>query len=127
MLLDSCGLTPSQYNVLRILRGAGASGLNSCDIAERMVSVDPDVARLLDRMEKLNYVQRRRDREDRRYVTTHITSSALAVLKKLDRPMADLHRYQLARLSPAEIETLIHALEKIRGREMPAAQIARSA
>src|ERR1700738_3634380 len=90
-LLKSNGLTGAQYNVLRILRGAEPQGLACSSIAERMISHDPDITRLLDRMEKRNLITRRRQSDDRRVVKTRITSTGLESLKHLDPTVRDLH------------------------------------
>src|SRR6201994_3289508 len=82
-------ITPSQYNVLRILRVAGADGLCRNEISERMVTATPDMTRLLDRMEKAGWVTRERAEEDRRQVSTHITKSGIALLEKLETPTRD--------------------------------------
>src|ERR1700739_580469 len=86
-LLKSKGLTGAQYNVLRILRGAEPQGLACSSIAERMISHDPDMTRLLDRMEKRRLITRQRQSDDRRVVKTRITSGGLEMLKKLDSPI----------------------------------------
>src|SRR5580698_8167592 len=79
-------ITPSQYNVLRILRGAGTGGLCRNEISDRMVTATPDVSRVLDRMEKAGWVTRERDEEDRRQVSTHITKPGMELLAKLEAP-----------------------------------------
>ena len=90
-LTKSIGLTATQYNVLRILRGAGSDGLPCRGIGERMISRDPDMTRLLDRMEKGGLITRARQKDDRRVVETQITEAGLTLLQKLDQPMRDLH------------------------------------
>src|SRR5258708_20035971 len=82
-------ITPSQYNVLRILRGTGTGGLCRNEISERMVTATPDMTRLLDRMEKSGWVTRERAVEDRRQVSTHITKSGMELLARLERPTGD--------------------------------------
>ena len=112
--LKSYDLTPAQYNVLRILRGAGADGLCREDIRERLIAQVPDVTRLLDRLEKARLVERARDTVDRRLVNTRITHAGLEILKKLDKPISDAHAKQLGHLTKAELKTLIALLEKAR-------------
>ena len=112
-LLKSNGLTGAQYNVLRILRGAEPEGLACSSISERMISHDPDITRLLDRMEKRNLITRQRQSDDRRVVKTRITRSGLEVLKRLDSPIRKLHRRQFARMGNARVKTLADLLEEI--------------
>jgi DNA-binding MarR family transcriptional regulator len=82
-------ITPSQYNVLRILRGAGADGLCRNEISERMVTATPDMSRLLDRMERAGWVTRERAEDDRRQVSTYITKSGRELLEILEKPIRD--------------------------------------
>jgi len=113
-LLKRRGLTATQYNVLRILRGAGAGGATCRDIGERLINAEPDVTRLLDRMERLEVIARRRNDQDRRFVTVRITDRGLKLLAELDRPIQELHKQQFARLSEEELIQLIAGLEKTR-------------
>lgn len=113
-LLRGCGLSLPQYNVLRILRGAGEQGRTCGEIAERMITRDPDVTRLLDRLEVQGLVQRERDRDDRRVVRATIAAAGLAVLAGLDEPIDALHVKQLGHLSEPELRQLIHLLERTR-------------
>src|ERR1700693_2837056 len=114
-LLKASGLTGAQYNVLRILRGAAPVGLAGSDIGERMISHDPDMTRLLDRMEKRGMITRQRQTDDRRVVRTRITSSGLGLLKRLDQPIRELHKRQFRRISAARLKILAELLEEIRG------------
>jgi DNA-binding MarR family transcriptional regulator len=114
-LLKASGLTGAQYNVLRILRGAEPTGLACSDIAERMISHDPDMTRLLDRMEKRGMITRQRQTDDRRVVRTRITSSGLGLLKRLDQPIRELHKRQFHRIPAARLKILAEVLEEIRG------------
>ena len=109
-------VTPAQYNVLRILRNAGASGLACSDLSERLVRHDPDVTRLLDRLEARGFVKRARDTEDRRVVTARITKEGVAVLDKLGKSIATLHARQFEPLSRDEFRTLVSLLRQIRSR-----------
>jgi DNA-binding MarR family transcriptional regulator len=112
--LKPFGLTPSQYNVLRILRGAGAEGSRCGEIAERLVAHDPDVTRLLDRLERSGLVTRARDAEDRRVVRTTITARGLAVLKVADGPVDAVATTHFGSLGSRAIGELIAALEAVR-------------
>ncbi|MEO7777504.1 MAG: MarR family transcriptional regulator [Fibrobacteria bacterium] len=113
-LLKNAELSGTQYNVLRILRGAGAEGMACGEISDRMVTRDPDITRLLDRLEKRNLVGRNRDKEDRRVVTARILPGGLDLLKKLDEPVTQMHKAQLGHLEPKQQETLIRLLETAR-------------
>jgi MarR family transcriptional regulator, organic hydroperoxide resistance regulator len=116
-LLKSNGLTGAQYNVLRILRGAEPHGLACSSIAERMISHDPDMTRLLDRMEKRGLITRERQRDDRRVVKTRITSSGLQLLKRLDAPVGGLHKRQFAHMGAARVRSLADLLDEICAQE----------
>jgi DNA-binding MarR family transcriptional regulator len=107
-------ITPTQYNVLRILRGAGPEGLCRNEIRDRLVAQVPDVTRLLDRMEENGLVARERAESDRRLVTTRITREGLALLKRLDAPVAASHRRQLGHLSASQLRSLIALLAEAR-------------
>lgn len=115
--LKPYGATPTQYNVLRILRGAAPRGLCREEIRERLISQVPDVTRLLDRMEHAGLVERERDEADRRQVTTRITTEGLRVLAALDRPITQIHEEQLGHMTRAELRTLIELLAKARQKE----------
>ncbi len=112
-LLKSNGLTGAQYNVLRILRGAEPQGLACSSIAERMISHDPDMTRLLDRMEKRHLITRQRQSDDRRIVKTRITSGGLELLKRLDPTIRALHKRQFAHMTGARVRTLVDLLDEI--------------
>lgn len=112
-VLREGGLSSTQYNALRILRGAGSGGLTCGEIGERMVTRDPDITRLLDRLEKQGFVERARQEEDRRVVRAWITAKGLRTLRALDQPVAD-HLTETIKLSPEEIDRLIELLEKLR-------------
>jgi DNA-binding MarR family transcriptional regulator len=106
-------LTPSQYNILRILRGEGKP-LPILEIASRTVTVVPGITGLIDRLEKAGLVRRERCRSDRRVIFVAITEAALERLARLDEPALALRRRLLAHLSPREIRTLIRLLERVR-------------
>jgi DNA-binding MarR family transcriptional regulator len=107
-------LTQPQYNILRILRGAGAAGLPSGEIGERMVGRDPDVTRLLDRMEERDLVVRNRSTTDRRVVTTQLTETGRRIVNELDAPIAAMHVQQFGHLSTQEMDDLNALLERAR-------------
>ncbi len=113
-LFKPSGLSGTQYNVLRILRGAGEEGLACGQIIERMITRDPDLTRLLDRMEKRELISRSRSTTDRRVVLAKISRIGLEILASLDEPVQRLHRQQLGHLSEAELKNLIHLLEAVR-------------
>src|SRR5262245_22623971 len=107
------GLTPTQYNVLRILRGEGKP-LPCLEIADRMIQVVPAITGLIDRLEQQGLVQRERCTEDRRVVHVAITEKARAVLDALDEPVLELHRLLIGHLPRAELTELSRLLEKAR-------------
>ena len=112
-LVKANGLTGAQYNVLRILRGAEPEGLACSTISERMISHDPDMTRLLDRMEKRDLITRQRQTDDRRVVKTRITTGGLELLKQLDQPIRELHKKQFAHIANAQVKELSDLLEEI--------------
>src|SRR5437016_10444836 len=116
-LLKAAGLTAAQYNVLRILRGAEPEGLPCRGIGDRMISHDPDMTRLLDRMEKRGLITRERQTDDRRVVKTRITPRGLSLLKTLDQPVRDLHTPQFRHMSVARLKILFDLLEEARVRK----------
>ncbi len=112
-LFREYGLTSSQYNVLRILRGEGKP-MPSLEIAERLIQVVPAITGLIDRLEKQGLVVRRRCTEDRRVVYVEITERALGILKQTDQPLAALHKRLLGHMARTELKTLSRLLEKAR-------------
>jgi DNA-binding MarR family transcriptional regulator len=112
--LKPFNLTPTQYNVLRILRGASENGLCRNEVGERLVTRVPDVTRLLDRMESSGLIVRQRGGSDRRFVTTRITDKGLKVLEKIDRELPLIHNRQLGHLSEKRLRNLIELLEDVR-------------
>jgi DNA-binding MarR family transcriptional regulator len=112
-VLKQFGVTGVQYNVLRILRGAEPGGLACRDIGERMISHDPDMTRLLDRLEKSGFITRQRQTDDRRVVKTRVTQKGLDLLRRLDAPIHDLHKRQFRTLSPARLKLLTGLLRQI--------------
>lgn len=112
-LFREYGLTASQYNVLRILRGEGEP-LPSLEIAERMVQVVPAITGLIDRLEKQELVTRQRCSKDRRVVYIEITDKALDLISQMDDPLAELHRELIGHLTRKELKELSRLLEKAR-------------
>jgi len=112
-LMKASGLTAGQYNVLRILRGAGLEGLPCKQVAERMISRDPDMTRMLDRIEARNLISRERQKDDRRVVKARITEEGLKLLKKLDVPVRELHKRQFSGMSAAKQKTLLELLTEL--------------
>jgi DNA-binding MarR family transcriptional regulator len=108
------GVTATQYNVLRILRGAEPAGLCRNEIGSRMLRRVPDVTRLLDRLEESQLIVRVRGGDDRRYVTTRITPGGLDLLARLDPVVDQLHRVRMANLGETELRTLIDMLGRVR-------------
>ncbi len=112
-ILKTRELSPTQYNVLRILRGT-PEGLPCGEIAARMITRDPDVTRLLDRLEKRGLISRCRETEDRRMVMARITPDGLALLASLDGPVVEAHRRQLGHLGKARLRALTELLVEAR-------------
>jgi len=113
-LLKAHRISEPKYNVLRILRGAGGDGLPSLEIGVRMIQRLPDVTRIVDRLESDGFVRRARTTADRRVVMVQITSKGLDLLKRLDRPVNELHRSQFANFSQRELTELNRLLVKAR-------------
>jgi DNA-binding MarR family transcriptional regulator len=113
-LFKPSGLSPTQFNVLRILHSAGEDGLSCGQIALQMITRDPDMTRLLDRLEKRELILRRRDSDDRRVVRVCITRSAIALLFSLDEPLKQFHRRQLKHMNHDRLRALIELLEQAR-------------
>jgi DNA-binding MarR family transcriptional regulator len=111
---DASEVTPQQYNVLRILRGAGETGIPTLEIASRMIEQTPGITRLLDRLEAKGLVRRQRCPEDRRQVLCWITEPGLQLLTELENPVAQAAKDAFRNLSAAEIETLLRLLERLR-------------
>jgi DNA-binding MarR family transcriptional regulator len=107
-------LTPTQYNMLRILRGAGKDGLTCSQACERMITPDPDVTRLLDRMEGRNLIERERSKQDRRVVITKITPDGLDLTNRIDQPLATMLKTHLGHIGPDRLKDLIGTLELLR-------------
>ena len=114
-VLGPAGVTPQQYNVLRILRGAGAGGLPTLEIAERMIEQAPGITRLIDRLEKQGWVQRERGTDDRRQVRCYVSAAGLALLTKLDPLVEAFETRLVAALTTGEQQALIGLLDRLRG------------
>ncbi len=112
--LKPWGVSGTQYNVLRILRGAGPEGLRCGEIGERMVAHDPDITRLLDRMEKAGWIERARHARDRRVVLTHINRRGLDLLKQIDKPIEEFTRQLGSHIPERRFRELIDILDEIR-------------
>jgi DNA-binding MarR family transcriptional regulator len=107
------GLTGTQFNVLRILKGAESNGLCGKEIGERMINRVPDVPRLLDRLEKAKLISRLRDREDRREVSARITAKGRQLVEEIGNISTPVEKW-FRRLEPAQLKALIAALDVIR-------------
>jgi DNA-binding MarR family transcriptional regulator len=117
-LLKAKGLTGTQYNVLRILRGAEPGGLLCRGIGEAMISHDPDITRLLDRMEKRGLITRERQTDDRRVIKTRVTPEGLGILKNLDQPVHEMHQRQFRHMSSAKLKMLGELLDEVIARKL---------
>ena len=115
-VLKVAELTPTQYNALRILRGAGAEGLSCSEISERMVTKDSDVTRLLDRLESRGLISRERPATNRRLVLARITQEGLRVLAELDEPVTENHRRQISHLGKERLRMLNELLVAVRNK-----------
>jgi DNA-binding MarR family transcriptional regulator len=114
-VLKTEDLSMTQYNVLRILRGA-PDGLSCGEISNRMITRDPDITRLLDRLEKRGLISRSRETRDRRTVMARITPEGLALLARLDEPVQEAHREQLGHLGEKRLRELSELLTACRDR-----------
>ena len=112
-ILKAEGLSPNQYNVLRILRGS-PDGLPCGEIGNRMITRDPDITRLLDRLEKRELIVRSRDARDRRMVMAAITPTGMELLAGLDEPVREVHRRQLGHLGRERLDNLNTLLQLAR-------------
>lgn len=112
--LKAHGLTGTQYNALRILRGSEPNGLCRNEVRDRLVARVPDATRLLDRLVEMGLVVRTREGDDRRFVRSRITRAGLDLLEPLDEVTGSLHRRQLGHLGPEKLRSLIDLLEEAR-------------
>lgn len=113
-VLEPFGITPQQYNVLRILRGAGSAGLPTLEIAERMIEQTPGITRMIDRLEAKKLVQRERGLDDRRQVLCRITGGGLDLLTKADAPLKGHAASAMGETVESELTVLIRLLDAIR-------------
>jgi DNA-binding MarR family transcriptional regulator len=114
--LKPYGLTPTQYNALRILRGAEPEGLCRNEVRDRLIARVPDATRLLERLEEMELVVRAREGDDRRYVRARITGTGLELLATLDPVILELHRRQLGHLGERKLRALVELLAEARDR-----------
>jgi len=114
-LVEPHGVSLQQYNVLRILRGAGREGTPTLEIADRMIQKTPGITRLLDKLEAKHLVRRKRRPADRRQVLCWITAAGLGLLADLDKPMRDSGAQAMESLTTSELRGLIAGLERVRG------------
>ncbi|MDX2061370.1 MAG: MarR family transcriptional regulator [Gemmatimonadales bacterium] len=114
VVIEPSGLSLPQYNVLRILRGAGPAGLATLEVADRLIERAPGITRLCDGLERRGLLERTRSREDRRVVECRITPAGAALLAGLDEPVAEADAASIGRLSGAEIERLVELLDRVR-------------
>lgn len=112
--LKEFGLTGTQYNALRILRGAGADGLPCSEIGERMITHDPDITRLLNRLQKRGLVDRSRGKQDRRVIFGKISAAGLKLLREMDAPVQKHGTEMLRHVSQQKLKQLIELLEQVR-------------
>ena len=110
-------LTATQYNILRILRGAGKNGISCTEASDRMVTSDPDITRLLDRLESRNLIVRERSRGDRRVVISRISEDGLELLKSIDKPLARFIKRTIGHIGRERLEQFVETLESIRESE----------
>ena len=108
------GVTSTQYNVLRILRGAHPNGLTCAAIGSRMIAAEPDITRLLARLKKLKFIRQRRDRHDRRMVWTQISEAGLDLLRTMDTVILRVPGELLGHMSQAQLAEMIRLLELAR-------------
>ena len=108
------GITGTQYNVLRILRGAGTEGLCRREVTERMIRPVPDATRLLDRMEAAGLIERERSGEDRRFVSARLTAHGRDMVDRLDAPIRELHERHFGAIAPDALRAVVDVLARVR-------------
>lgn len=112
--MSEFGISQKQYNILRILRGAGEQGIPVMEIGRRMIEKSPDVSRIIDRLIDLGFVKRRRQRKDRRVVIVTISDKGLALLSKMDDPVQKEVIDTLRHVEESDLHNLKDLLEKVR-------------
>lgn len=115
-LLKAHDLSVAQYNVLRILRGAGPDGATCSDVSHNLIRHDPDVTRLMDRLDKRGLIDRARDTKDRRVVRTRLTKTGATLLAELDDPVDELHARQLGHVGSKRLADLVSVLDEARAK-----------
>lgn len=118
-VLKPTALSPTQYNVLRILRGVSTQGLSCQEIARRMITRDADLTRLLDRLQERGLVHRKRQTDDRRVVRITITPAGLSTLTELDQTVLNLNKKLLGHLSADRLRLLLELIEQVRKQVEP--------
>jgi len=113
-IIKPFGLSTTQYNVLRILRGAGEDGMPCGEVSDRLITRDSDITRLFDRLEKRGLITRERSDTDRRVVRAKIAGEAVALLDEIDKPMLELHIQQFSTLRQEDVAKIIDLLEALR-------------
>lgn len=113
-VLRPFGITPTQYNVLRILRGAGPGGLPRCEVQDRLVAPVADTTRLLDRLVRMGLVVRARDTDDGRVVTSRITAKGLALVERVAKPLHQLEVDEVGQVPAARLRALVRVLDEVR-------------
>jgi DNA-binding MarR family transcriptional regulator len=113
-LFGRYGLTPQQYNALRLLRAEHPGTVNTLDLSSRLVSRAPDITRMLDKLEQRGFIRRERPADNRRVVRVGITAAGIALLRKMRSPIRDCHEQQLGHLSRKELQSLVALLRSAR-------------
>ena len=113
-VLKPHSISGTQYNVLRILRGAGSDGVSCKEIGNRLVTRDPDITRLMDRLEKRGLLTRDRAPDDRRVVVHKLTPAGMELVNALDEPVESVHRVAMGHMSKAKLHELVGLLEELR-------------
>lgn len=113
-VLKPYGLSATQYNVLRILRGARDAGVTCKDVGSRMLTRDPDITRLMDRLEKRGLLTRDRAKEDRRFVSIRLTEAGIKMVNEMDHPIERMHQSLMRHMTAEQLRALVGLLEEVR-------------